>query len=411
MLSPILGRLGFFTNVCIAAITIMVFSSVAAMAANEPLIAYAARIAGDDARTRIVIDFDHKPDFAIHYVGRPNRVVVDLSETEFGFKDTDLEPRGLFSAIRYGRMGEGSSRIVLRAKRPLKVSRAEVIENEPGKGYRLVIDSEIAPEEAFAELIRQQKWSGAEKAGEGKADRIGPSIPKPDNIFLVAVDAGHGGIDAGASGQVTKVEEKTVTLEFARALADQLNRQPGIRAFLVRDKDVFISLSERVTIARQQGANLFISLHADTLRQKDIRGATVYTISDKASDSLAADLAARENLSDDIGGVELKSEPEEVTDILVDFTRRETLAFSVKLAESVVSSFEGQIKLINNPHRHAGFRVLQAPDVPSVLLELGFLSNKEDEKQLLDPEWRAKVTERIAKAVQAFRSPDLAKGG
>src|SRR5690606_26427334 len=145
---------------------------------------------------------------------------------------------------------------------------------------------------------------------------------------------------------------------------------------LTRDKDEFLSLSQRVQLARSEGANLLVSVHADTLRQKDIRGATVYTISDKASDSLAARLAERENLSDQIAGISLDSEPAEVADILIDLARRETQAFSISVAREVVRTFEGEVLLINNPHRHAGFRVLTAPDVPSVLLELGFLSNK-----------------------------------
>ena len=173
---------------------------------------------------------------------------------------------------------------------------------------------------------------------------------------MIAVDAGHGGIDTGAIGSETKIEEKSVTLAFATQLVETLNKENGVKAFLTRDKDEFLSLPERVQVARQHSANLFISIHADTLKQRDIRGATVYTISDKASDHLAANLAARENLSDEIAGVTFKSEPAEVADILIDLTRRETQAFSVNLARSVVSSFEGQINLINNPHRHAGFR-------------------------------------------------------
>ena len=238
-----------------------------------------------------------------------------------------------------------------------------------------------------------------------------PGSRTEDTAFVIAVDAGHGGIDNGAIGAATKTEEKHVTLAFAQKLADKLNTVDGVKAFLTRDKDEFLSLPQRVQLARHGKANLFISVHADTLRQKDVRGATVYTISDKASDSLAADLAERENLSDEIAGIPLSDEPTEVADILIDLTRRETQAFSISLARTVVASFEGEVRLINNPHRHAGFRVLQAPDVPSVLLELGFLSNKEDEKLLLDPEWQAKVADLIVKAVERYRTEVVANGG
>lgn len=389
----------------------LLLTAAAANAAEPaPLLAFGARIAGDDARTRVVVEFDRKPDFSIHYVADPVRVVVDLPETAFGLKADSLEPRGLFDAIRYGGMGAGSSRIVLSAKGPVAVTHADVIAEEGGKGYRLVLDAERVEQTRFDALLGEQQWTGSVAAA--KTDRpVAVAPTKEGGPFVIAIDAGHGGIDTGALAGETKTEEKHVTLAFARDLVEALNRGPGVEAFLTRDKDVFLSLPQRVQIARNKGANLFISLHADALRQKDIRGATVYTISDKASDHLAASLAQRENLSDEIAGVPLESEPAEVADILIDLTRRETQAFSVNMARAVVSSFEGQINLINNPHRFAGFRVLQAPDVPSILLELGFLSNKDDEKLLLDPEWRKKVSERLAVAVQRYREQAVASGG
>ena len=207
------------------------------------------------------------------------------------------------------------------------------------------------------------------------------------------------------------MEEKSVTLAFATQLVETLNKEKGVKAFLTRDKDEFLSLPERVQVARQHSANLFISIHADTLKQRDIRGATVYTISDKASDHLAANpCRPRKPLGRDRRR-HLQERTGEVADILIDLTRRETQAFSVNLARSVVSSFEGQINLINNPHRYAGFRVLQAPDVPSILLELGFLSNKEDEKLLVDPVWRAKVSGLLAVALRSYRGEAVANGG
>ena len=390
------------------------FQSLKAEDAPQPFIAYAARIAGDDARTRMVIDFDRKPDFALHYTSDPNRIIIDLPDTDFGFGEHDLPPTGLFSEIRYGRMGEGASRIVMTARKQAHVVLSQVQENGEGKGFRLVIDCEVVTTEAYVEILNKQQWDGSEKVARGKTDRLNAPAETPtvDKGFVVAIDAGHGGIDAGAKGVSSKMEEKTITLEFARVLAEKLNSLKGVDAFLVRDKDEFISLSERVVIARQRGAQLFISLHADTLRQKDIRGATVYTISDKASDALAASLAERENLSDGIAGIEIEDEPAEVTDILLDLTRRETQAFSIRMAETVIESFEGQIGLINNPLRHAGFRVLQAPDVPSVLLELGFLSNPRDEELLTDPKWREKVAERLTEAVGKYmESAGLARGG
>lgn len=180
---------------------------------------------------------------------------------------------------------------------------------------------------------------------------------------------------------------------------------------MTRDLDVYLSLSRRVELARQHGADLFISFHADSLDQPDISGATVYTLSDRASDRLAAALARRENLSNEIMGIETDNEPEEVTDILLDLTRRETQSFSISLADRVVASFSGQIGLINNPHRFAGFMVLRAPDIPSILLEIGFLSNAEDERRMLDPEWRDRLVDRLVEAVKRYRHPLVSGGG
>lgn len=384
--------------------------AVTAQSSVDPLVAYSARIAGDEARTRIVLDFDRAPSIETRYIANPDRIIVDLPATAFAFSEDDLKATGLFSDIRYGSMDATSARLVLTAARPARLSTAEVMRNEVGGGYRLVLDAELVPEQDFAALVSGQAWA-APQTDSASAGTV-PVVAAAADEFVIAIDAGHGGIDTGATGAVTKAAEKDITLAFARILNDKLKNQPGIRAVMTRDTDKFLSLSERVLIARQKGADLLISLHADTLRQTDIRGATVYTISDKASDHMAAQLAERENFSDTIGGVELPTETEaEVGDILLDLTRRETQAFSIAMAQAVVGSFEGQISLINNPHRHAGFRVLQAPDVPSILLELGFLSNKEDEKLLLDPVWRDRVADLLVEAINRYRAPQLANGG
>lgn len=376
----------------------------------DRLAAFAARIAGDDARTRIVMDFDQKPETTVRYIGNPDRIVVDLPATVFAFPADALVARGLFRDIRFGSIDATHSRIVLTTARPAKLVLTDIRTNDEGQGFRLILDAEMTDNDTFSKLVASQAWE-ADAYSNGKSPRIEQAAPATDGEFLIAVDAGHGGIDTGATGKTTNTPEKTVTLGFARALAAELNRQKGVKAFLTRDGDTFLSLSQRVTLARQKGANLFISLHADMLGQANIRGATVYTISDKASDHLAEAAAARENQSDEVGGVDASAEPQEVSDILADLTRRETQAFSIAMAKSVVTSFDGQINLINNPHRFAGFRVLQAQDVPSVLLELGFLSNKEDEKLLLDPAWRGKVVKLIAEAVKKYRQPLVAKGG
>lgn len=387
------------------------FSFANATEKTPSLTVSSARIIGDEARTRIVMDFNQEPEFEVHYLDAPARIVVDFPAVAFSFPAKDLAPTGLFSDIRFGSMGESSARLVLTAKKPVQVAIAQAKAEDGGKLYRFVLDTEIATKQKFADLLKNQNWQALAPATTASVTtNVVPKTGRQSD-FVIAVDAGHGGIDAGAKGGVTGTDEKVITLTFAKELSDRLNRIGGIKAFLTRDDDTFLALSERVTLARQQHANLFISVHADTLKQKGIRGATVYTISDRASDRMAQDLAERENLSDQIAGVAQQHSQPEVADILLDLTRRETQAFSVTLAENIVKSFEGQIGLINNPHRYAGFQVLRAHDVPSVLLELGFLSNPDDEKLLLDEKWREKVADTLAVAVTRYRAQALANGG
>ena len=373
--------------------------------ANE-FIASSGRIIGDEGRARLVLDFDKEPDFEVHYLNSPPRIVIDLPDVDYQFDPEALVARGLFSDVRFGAMSQGRSRVVLTAKKPVAVASANVIADGAAGNYRFVLDAEVTTPALFDELMAKQDWSSVSSITTASVSTA-TALPQTSQ-FVVAVDAGHGGIDSGAQGTKSGIAEKVITLDYARQLAESINQKPGMKAVLTRDSDVFLSLSERVALARQQGVSLFISVHADNLKQKSIRGATVYTLSDKASDRMAQALAERENKSDQLAGVTVMDSQPEVADILIDLTRRETQAFSVTLADRIIKAFEGKVALINNPHRYAGFQVLRAHDVPSVLLELGFLSNSEDEKLLLDPEWRKKSADLLAEAITTYKSQALA---
>jgi N-acetylmuramoyl-L-alanine amidase len=366
------------------------------------------RIAGDAVRTRIVIGFDAEPELRWLLLRGPHRLVVDLSEVRFAFQPGDARARGLVRGVVYGSAGAGRSRIILSTEGPFQIDRADVLANEDGHGSRLVLDISAASERAFEAALADQAATTASTAAP-KAERVGPSVDRPPNRFTVVIDPGHGGIDGGANG-ITGTVEKDVTLAFARELRDRLKAGGSYDIHLTRDSDLFLRLDERVRIARQLGADLFISIHADTINVKGVRGATVYTVSDKASDAEAQALADRENLSDKLGGVEFADENQEVADILVDLIRRETHAFSIRFAKTLVGTLGNAVGLINNPHRYAGFKVLKAPDVPSVLVELGYLSNAKDEAQLRDPQWRSRAVKSIADAVAEFAASKAAGG-
>ena len=362
----------------------------------------AARMAGDDNRIRLVLDFEQQPDFSIRYLDNPDRVVVELPETVFAFPEDALPPRGLVTSVRYGNSGKGRARMVFEFASPARMELVETLEEADGAIHRLVFDAVTIDREAFANEVAKSDW--AQPLADAAITKSGRAV---SDTLTIVIDAGHGGIDGGAEGPTGSME-KNVTLAFAEAFKEALEDQDGIRVAMTRTDDNFLSLSARVRRAREEEADLLVSLHADSIRIKSLRGATVYTLSDKASDALAQSLAEQENGEDSIVGASLENAPEAVAAILVDLARTETRVFSTGLAQQVINSFEGEVKLINNPLRHAGFRVLQAPDVPSVLVEMGYLSNREDEKLLTDAEWRESTAKLLAQSVQNYRKTILA---
>lgn len=376
----------------------------------QPLRATQFALAGDATRVRMVMHFDREPLARWFLLRSPHRLVIDLPEAAFAVDPDSLKPRGLVREIRYGHLDAGRSRMIVSSKGPFKVEAFDVLKNETSPGYRLVLDIVAAGEREFEQALSLQ----ADKTGSTaapKGDRLGETAePGPRKRFTIAIDAGHGGIDGGAAG-LTGTVEKDITLAFALELKQALEASGRYALVMTRDKDEFLRLDDRVRIARQAEADLFISIHADTIRARGVNGATVYTVSDRASDEDARALAERENLADQLAGIDVSEENREVADILTDLVRRETHSFSLRFARTLVGELSTQIEMIKNPHRSAGFRVLRAPDVPSVLVELGYLSDAGDEKRLNDPDWRKKAIGSISAAVSAFAGDRAGAGG
>jgi N-acetylmuramoyl-L-alanine amidase len=370
-------------------------------AGEPPLSALSAEIAGDEMRVRAIVKFDRKPQLSRLIISNPYRLVIDLPETAFAFKDNPPAVRGLVSDMRFGLMQEGKSRIVITSKGPFALDLFEVRKSGDTDGYQLVLDLSASTNTAFEALLDREAERTGATAATSKGDRIGQAAVNVNRPFTVVLDAGHGGIDTGARG-ISGTLEKDVTLGFVHELNALLSTNPKLRVVLTRDSDIFLPLAERVRIARQNEADIFIAVHADTISLHGLRGATVYTISEKASDEVAQAVARNENLSDAIAGMTVESQDSEVSDILIDLMRRETQKFSVNLASAVVGKFQGNIRLINNPHRSAGFLVLRAPDVPSILVELGYLSNPQDEKLLNDVQWRDKTANLLVGAIETY---------
>ena len=363
------------------------------------------RLGGDDKQTRLVVDLSQKIDLAAFTLADPYRVVIDLPQVTFKLppKAGD-QGRGLVKAFRYGLIMQGGSRIVLDTKGPVRIDKAFTLAAADGQPARLVLDLAATDRDSFLRNIALTS-----KPQRTTARSNEPPVKDSDPRPLIVLDPGHGGIDTGTKG-LNGENEKEIVLAFAQVLRDRLTGGGKYRVVLTRDDDTFIPLNDRVRFARQRGAALFISLHADSIpkREGQAEGATVYTLSEHASDAEAARLAEAENRADVIAGVDLTAEPDDVANILVDLAQRETKTFSLQFARSAVTELKTTARLHRHPLKSAGFVVLRAPDVPSVLVELGYMSTKDDLKQLTSPVWRAKTADALAQAVDAFFGPRLA---
>lgn len=346
--------------------------------------------AGGVERLRFATDAVVTPT-KVFTLGNPDRVVIDLPSVRATGITVPAGYRGqLVRGIRFGQFDATTSRIVVDAVRPVKIVGTLPVPAQNGAGPQLLVD--IAP---FGELPLPS-------AGAPLASPVaGPAVKETEKPLII-IDAGHGGQDPGALG-LHQTREKNVTLAFARALKNGLLRTGRYRVALTREDDTFVMLPERVNIARKLKADLFISLHADSNPRPEAHGLSVYTLSETASDDEAAALAERENKSDIITGLDLNTTDEDVASILIDLAQRETMNKSSVLAEKVVRNLHPKIVKLPNTHRFAGFRVLKAPDIPSILVEIGFLSNSNDEKLLQSGEYQSIFVSSLIQAIDAYR--------
>lgn len=363
------------------------------------------RVIGDAERTRFVIDLLKNPEYRITRLSNPYRLVIDMPDVEFPTPAKPGKGRGLISDFRYGLIAPGKARVVLDLSGPVDIVNSFVLDPVAPEPARLVVDvAPTSPERFESAVDRDRPDSPASVA------RLPLSgAPGASGRTVVVLDPGHGGIDSGAIAK-DDLMEKDVTLEFSLELARQLTLGGKVEPVLTRDKDDFLSLGDRVEVARERQAALFVSIHADSVKEDYVRGATVYTLSDDASDALAAALAARENRSDILAGLALENQPDEVVDILFDLARRETKNLSVRFAKSLVNDIDGAMPLNANPWRRGSFVVLKAADVPSVLLELGYLSSPDDEAVFRSDTWPRREAEAVARSIEAFFNDSVASG-
>jgi N-acetylmuramoyl-L-alanine amidase len=390
-----------------------------ATASNFP-VASDARLAGDASKTRFVLDLDKAITFRAFALADPYRVIVDIPQVSFQLPPETGTGRGLIKAFRYGLVMPGGSRIVFDLTGPARIANSYVLDAANGQPSRLVIELEEVDRTTFVQSLGADSRPELRPAiAEAVAsavptaapvDAVVPAKPAmaPDSRPVIVIDPGHGGVDNGT--QSSGESEKNLVLGFGLALRDRIEKAGKYRVVMTRTDDTFIPLNDRVKIARSQSAALFVSIHADALPrgEGDAQGATIYTLSDKASDAEAERLAEVENKADAIGGVNLTEEPTDVADILIDLAQRETRTFSNRFARLLMGEMKSSVRMHKHPLKSAGFRVLKAPDVPSVLIELGYVSNKGDLEHLVSDSWRSRTVGSMAQAIDAFFAKRLA---
>jgi N-acetylmuramoyl-L-alanine amidase len=351
--------------------------------------------------TRFVVELSDPIKLRVFTLANPNRVVIDMPQMLWHLNGPQKPSgNGAIKSYRYGLFRPGNSRFVIDLNMPVTAGQPMILPPSDGFGYRVVLDLYPVSQQKFENT---SGWPADLQAKETVAEAVATPavVPAPTAKKVVVIDAGHGGIDSGTVG-IDGSQEKDLVLDEAKRLGAALKRR-GYTVHLTRDTDIYIPLRERVSIARGFGADLFISLHADSNPDPSVTGASVYTLSEKGSDKEAAALAKKENQSDIIAGVDLTGQDDSISHILIDLAQRDTINHSSQFAEGVVAAMAGATDVLpRTPHRSGALVVLKAPDVPAALIELGYLSNLTDCAQMHGDGWRNGVAKAIADAVDHY---------
>lgn len=363
------------------------------------------RIGQGVGNVRIVFDADSSFSYKVFLLGSPKRLVIDTYDINVSPKiEKYNDKNNLVSQTRLGKVGGNGTRIVFDLKKPAVVKKAFMLPPQSNFGWRFVVDVALASEREFSAKLGNDYAFTNDSSPAGKyAAKTSPvkkAAKRNDAKKIIVLDPGHGGRDPGAIGY-SGVYEKNITLAMAKEMKKILEKE-GYKVHLTRSTDIFIPLRERVKIARRYKADLFLSIHADSAVNRSAKGLSVYTLSEKASDKEAAALAERENKADVIGGLNLVEHSKEVSDILINLAQRESMNRSSEFATFMVQEMRKSVRLVDNTHRFAGFAVLKAPDIPSVLLEMGYLSNRTEERLLKQQSYRKKLAVSTSKAVNKF---------
>ena len=380
---------------------LLLLAGVAAHAAGPPTspalpVAIDADLSIADGRTRLSLALSRPVPIVTFLLEGPDRAVIEMPEVNFQLGPSAKRRLGIVASFRCGLAGPGRSRLVVDLAGPATVSAATVVPDPATGGALLTVEFARTDRETFRRVAAGDRADLALTTGA-----LSSVTTTADDRPVIAIDAGHGGSDPGARAG-SGLQEKDLTLRFAELLRDRLAATGRFRLVMTRESDVFVSLDGRVQAARAAGAELLISIHADTISNQQVGGATIYTGSERASDAESASLAERENAADASGhGADLP-EAAAVPDILQDLTSRETRGFSQRASAVLRRDLGSVLRFSAHPQREAGFRVLRAHDLPSVLVEIGYLSNGRDLGQMSSPAWRERIAAAMAGAIDRY---------
>jgi len=368
------------------------------------------RIGVHPDKTRMVVEIGGNVPYKIFTLANPYRVVVDLPEVGWTLPESSGNPgAGVILSYRFGLFQPGNSRLVVDIDRPVKLVNHVLLPATSKYPHRLVFDLQPVTPGEFEASERQfasKDWvdppARTALVAPGRLPG-GGRLPKGlgRQKRVVVLDPGHGGPDPGAIS-VSGYREKDLTLQVAQSVKQMLEATGRYHVLMTRNEDVYIPLRKRYQVAEEADAELFISLHADSNNDPKLRGASIYTLSENASDREAAALAAKENRSDAIAGIDLSNQSDAVASFLIELRQRQTMNESALFSETLIEEVSTDSRLLRNSHRFAGFAVLKSPDVPSVLMELGYLSNRMDEKVLRSRDYHQKIGRAILRATDAF---------
>ena len=403
-------RLARWLTLLIAPLFVWAFGSQSAQAQTPSVVGI--RLSGTGASTSVWIEMPTPVDYNVFQLENPPRVVIDFELVEWRFDRNSVQQQvGNVTGVRFGQYSDTKSRLVLDLASDVSVSQTLFEPPHSEANYRLAL--ELSGNSAVVPLPQgaSDNTTTTNSVSAGTRGSIGgvpfplirPSdVPNRPSRRIVVIDAGHGGRDPGARAASSGTLEKNITLAAAREFRDALT-QRGYEVVLTRDSDIYIPLRERPQRGRAELGDLFISLHADSSSNRETRGASVYTLSQTASDRESEALAKRENESDLVAGIEINAQDDEVRDILLDLTMRRTLNESNRFAQILVEELREDWRVLpRRPQRSAGFAVLTSADMPSVLVEMGFLTNASDVQALASRNSRQGVIRALADAVDEY---------